>query len=90
MILLTFFYDEYQPYSCSQWGLEGDDRLPIIINDGAANGGGGNNGLDLLFFNEGGVAPQHVFINKELELHFKQSGALSEAFVISKISEMLD
>ena len=90
LILLTFFYDEYQPYSCSQWGLEGDDRLPIIINDGAANGGGGNNGLDRLFFNEGGVAPQHVFINKELELHFKQSGALSEAFVISKISEMLE
>ena len=90
MILLTFFYDEGQPYSCSQWGLEGNDKLPIIVNDGAANGGGGNNGFDQLFFNTGGVAPQHVFINKNLELHFKYSGSLSEASVISVISEMLD
>ena len=93
MIILNFFYDEWQPHSCSTWGSEGNDNLPIIINDGAF----GDEGLDALFFNETeDAAPKHIFIDKDLKLYFKHGlaelelfGPLSEIKIREKIEDML-
>ena len=93
-IFLNYFYDEGQPYTCSIWGSEGNDKLPIIINDGNLD----DIGLDALFFNDTDpAAPKHIFINKDLKLYYKYGladfelgGPLSESSIKGKIDEMLD
>ena len=44
--MITFFYDENRPYSCSDWGIQGDSAMPIIVNDGDFT----DDGLDYMFF----------------------------------------
>ena len=91
LIIITFLYDEYQPYSCSQWGLEGpdellSDKLPIIVNDGDFT----SNGLDVSFFgNEGGV-PKYVFIDKNFRLHHKETGYMNTKSKMDEIDKMLE
>ena len=84
LIILNFFYDEGQPYSCSEWGATANNNLPLIVNDGVYG-----DGLDKLFMNDG-VAPKHIFIDKDLKLRFKKSGELDTPTKISKIKEMLE
>ena len=86
LIMITFLYDEYQPYSCSQWGLEGNDKLPIIVNDGAFT----SDGLDFLFFGNVDGVPKYVFIGKNFELHHKQTGFMTEISILEEINKMLE
>ena len=84
--MITFLYDEYQPYSCLQWGLEGNEGLPIIVNDGVFT----NDGLDFLFFGNVEGVPKYVFIDKNLELHHKQTGYMTETSILEEINIMLE
>ena len=91
MIIINYFYDEGQPYSCANWGSGGDGRLPIIINDGAFNNAdNGNDGLDILFYTSDAGVPKYIFINKDMKLHYKQNSSMSEVQIKTKIDEMLD
>jgi hypothetical protein len=90
LIILNFFYDVGQPYSCLDWGAVANNRLPLIVNDGVFGDGTGiGDGLDKLFINDG-TAPKHIFIDKDLKLRFKTSGDLALGEKISKIKEMLE
>ena len=91
LVILNFLYDVGQPWSCTNWGTEGNDRLPLIINDGDFD----ENGLDSFFFEQSspddlGVVPIYIFIDKELKLHYKQRGYMSEAHINFMIMEILD
>lgn len=91
LIIINYFYDEWQPYSCANWGAAGDNRLPIMINDGAFNNAdSGNDGLDMLFYASDAGVPKYIFINKDMELHYKNNSYMSEIEVKTKIDEMLD
>lgn len=90
-MIITYFYDEGQPHSCSDWGLEGNDKLPIIVNDGAFNNGDNDDeALDLLFYENDNGVPKYIFINKNMELHYKQNSSMSKAEIKEKIDEMLE
>ena len=90
LIIINYFYDEYQPYSCVQWGAEGNNKLPIMINDGAFNA----SGLDRLFYSyPSGSAPgvpKHIFIDKNMVVYYKQDTSMSEVEIKTKIDEMLE
>ena len=91
LIIINYFYDEWQPYSCASWGSAGDNRLPIMINDGVFNNmDNGNDGFDILFYNSDAGVPKYIFINKDMELHYTYNSYMNEVQVKTKIDEMLD
>mgnify|MGYP001163556316 CR=1 FL=1 len=88
-MILNFFYDEGEPWSTVQWGTAGNDKLPLIVYDGAFE----DNGFDSLFFEESegdeiGV-PIYIFIDSELKLHYKQRGYMTEGDIDDEINFML-
>ena len=61
-----------------------------MINDGAFNNAdNSNDGLDMLFYNSDAGVPKYIFINKDMELHYKYNSYMSEVEVKTKIDEML-
>ena len=90
LIIINYFYDEFQPHSCAQWGIEGNDKLPIIINDGDFN----DMGLDKSFFyyppGQSPGVPKHIFINKNMEIHYMEDTYMSKVEIKKNISEILE
>ena len=44
----------------------------------------------MLFYNSDAGVPKYIFINKDMELHYKYNSYMSEVEVKTKIDEMLD
>ena len=85
--MLNFFYDEYMPFSCIQWGEEGNNRFPIIVNDGSYNN---NENLMAQFVSGSLNVPNYLFINKNFEVHFSSNSPLTLIEITSTIEELLE
>ena len=70
------------PYYCSQWGVNGDDRIPIIVNDYDYNG----MIRDWFGFSEWSM-PQYVFIDQDFKYH---AITQSESAAENILEEMLN
>ena len=70
------------PYNCSQWGINGDDRIPVIVNDYDYNG----MIRDWFSFSEWSMQ-QYVFIDQDFKYH---AITQSESAAENILEEMLN
>ena len=86
---ISVLMDTGQPYSCEDWGIFGNIKLPILINGGSSLTFGNQNGLESKFFTNAQI-PKRVFIDHELKVYDIVVGYMSEAAIKLKIDEMLE
>jgi len=77
------FMDAGQPYSCTQWGNNGINGMPVITDDG---NGFGNHMWN--WFNLGGYVPSNVFIDHNMTVFYKMNG-LNTSLGNTKVQQML-
>ncbi len=77
------FMDAGQPYSCTQWGNNGINGMPVITDDG---NGFGNHMWN--WFNLGGYVPSSVFIDHTMTVFYKMN-SLNTGLGNTKIQQML-
>jgi len=74
-----------QSYDCSQWGVNGDERIPIIVNDYDYNG----IVRDWFDFNEWSM-PQYIFIDQNFQYHaITQSESSAEIILEEMLNDFL-
>ena len=73
------------PYNCDQWGVNGDDRIPIIVNDYSYNGEVRN------WFNFSQWSmPQYIFIDQDFKYHaITQTESIAED-ILEELLENLE
>ena len=89
LVVMSVLYVEYQPHSCTSWASNGSSDLPIMINGGTSMVFGGQNTLEGLFFTDDQI-PKRVFIDHELNVHYKYAGYQSVEDIEGIIDEMLE
>tara|TARA_Y100001968_G_scaffold304710_1_gene319956 strand:+ start:682 stop:1869 length:1188 start_codon:yes stop_codon:yes gene_type:complete len=81
--MFAAFMDAGQPYSCTQWGNNGINGMPVITDDG---NGFGNHMWN--WFNLGGYVPSNVFIDHTMTVFYKMNG-LNTGLGNTKVQQML-
>ena len=89
LVVMSVLYDEFQPYSCNAWGSNGNNEIPIMIRGGVSLIQGGQNTLESLFFTVSQI-PKRVFIDHELNVHYKHIGYQPIEDIKEIIDEMLE
>ena len=74
-----------QSYDCEQWGINGDDRIPVIVNDEDYNG----IVREWFDFNEWSM-PQYIFIDQNFQYHaITQSESSAEIILEEMLNDFL-
>ena len=73
------------PYNCDQWGVNGDDRIPIIVNDYSYNG----EVRSWFNFSQWSM-PQYIFIDQDFKYHaITQTESIAED-ILEELLENLE
>ena len=74
-----------QSYDCEQWGINGDERIPLIVNDEEYNG----IVREWFDFNEWSM-PQYIFIDQNFQYHaITQSESSAEIILEEMLNDFL-